>query len=69
MAISNVDTRPELHRIPRSLPVLVIHGLRDRMVAYPESEVLMEHIKHAKRLQTPTDQVRGWRGKCMCARC
>ncbi|PWN99993.1 alpha/beta-hydrolase [Tilletiopsis washingtonensis] len=57
MAISNVDTRPELHRIPRSLPVLVIHGLRDRMVAYPESEVLMEHIKHAKRLQTPTDQI------------
>lgn len=39
LAISAKDTRPDLHRIPSTLPVLIIHGNRDRMVAYSESEV------------------------------
>lgn len=48
-SIAQVDTRPNLPKIPASLPVLVIHGKLDRMVAYSESEHIIKNIKHAKR--------------------
>ncbi|CEH14577.1 Soluble epoxide hydrolase [Ceraceosorus bombacis] len=56
-AIGAVDTRPDLYRIPQTLPTLVIHGKRDRMVAYSESEHILKGIKHATRLDTPNDQI------------
>lgn len=56
-AIMAHDVRPDLHKVPKSLPVLIIHGTRDRMVYYQESELIVEGIKHATRLQTPTDQI------------
>ena len=49
-AIAQVDTRPDLPNIPASLPVLVIHGKLDRMVAYSESEHIIKNVKHAVRL-------------------
>lgn len=49
-AIAQRDTRAELGRIPSSLPVLIIHGHLDRMVAYSESEHLIKGIKHARRI-------------------
>lgn len=49
-AIAQRDVRGELPRIPVSLPVLVIHGTKDRMVAYSESDHIVQGIKHAKRL-------------------
>lgn len=57
MAISSGDLREQLHRIPKSLPVMVIHGEKDRMVLYKESDVICEKIKHAKRLSdTPSGE-------------
>ena len=50
LAIQGADLREQLHRIPGSLPVMVIHGKRDRMVLESEGEVILDHIKHAKRL-------------------
>jgi pimeloyl-ACP methyl ester carboxylesterase len=48
-AIAQMDTRPRLPSIPSSLPVLIIHGKLDRMVAYSESDYLVKLIKHATR--------------------
>lgn len=48
-AIAQVDTRKDLSNIPASLPVLVIHGKLDRMVAYRESDEIVKNIKHAQR--------------------
>ncbi|KAN0063893.1 hypothetical protein ACQY0O_003499 [Thecaphora frezii] len=48
-AIQGCDTRPDLHRIPETLPVLVIHGHRDRVVSYSESDYIVKGIKHARR--------------------
>ncbi|PKI85105.1 hypothetical protein MVES1_000821 [Malassezia vespertilionis] len=48
-AIAQFDSRESLAKIPRTLPVMVIHGKMDRMVAYAESEILMQHIQQAKR--------------------
>lgn len=57
-AIAQVDTRPDLPNIPASLPVLVIHGKLDRMVAYSESEYIVKLIRHAQRFDpgSKTDQ-------------
>ncbi|SPO32747.1 uncharacterized protein UTRI_05749_B [Ustilago trichophora] len=55
IAISSADLRKQLHNIPESCPVLVIHGEKDRMVLYNESEAILLGIKHAKRLNdTPS---------------
>lgn len=48
-AIAQVDTRQSLPSIPASLPVLIIHGKLDRMVAYRESDEIVKAIKHAQR--------------------
>ena len=49
MAISQCDVREKLKELPRGLPIMVIHGRRDRMVRYVESEELLEHIPQAVR--------------------
>ncbi|UZJ55222.1 hypothetical protein CBS101457_004542 [Exobasidium rhododendri] len=54
-SIAQVDTRPDLPRIPASLPVLIIHGRLDRMVAYSESEHIVKNIAHAKRFDPGTN--------------
>lgn len=56
MAIQSADLRKQLHRIPRTVDVLVIHGKRDRMVLWNESQYILDAIKHATRLHTPTDE-------------
>ncbi|TKY90202.1 hypothetical protein EX895_000200 [Sporisorium graminicola] len=57
LAIQSTDLRKQLHRIPATLPVMVIHGRRDQMVLYSESERILNGIKHAKRLQdTPSTE-------------
>lgn len=59
-AIAQRDTRSELGSIPASLPVLVIHGRLDRMVAYSESDYLVKGIKSAKRIDmSPHDEQYG----------
>lgn len=50
LAIQGRDTREELHKIPESIPVLIIHGKLDRMVKYSESESFTKSIKNAKRI-------------------
>ncbi|PWY96889.1 alpha/beta-hydrolase [Testicularia cyperi] len=56
-AIQGGDLRGQLSNIPSSLPVMVIHGKRDRMVLYPESDHILTGIPHAQRLaNTPDDQ-------------
>lgn len=51
MAISQLRlTEKELSKIPATVPVLVIHGKKDRMVHYAESEKHAGWIKHAKRV-------------------
>lgn len=56
-AIQGGDLREQLSNVPESLPVMVIHGQRDRMVHHPESVHITDNIKHAQRLQsTPSDQ-------------
>ncbi|KAJ9475320.1 Mitochondrial protein [Pseudozyma hubeiensis] len=56
MAIQQTDLRKQLHRIPPTVPVLVIHGKRDRMVLWNESEHILAGIKHASRLTTPDEE-------------
>ncbi|SAM85058.1 uncharacterized protein UBRO_07623 [Ustilago bromivora] len=50
MAIQAGDLREQLHRIPETVPVMVVHGRKDRMVLYKESDVICEKIAHAERL-------------------
>lgn len=50
MAMRGYKSKDDLHRIPESVPVLVIHGKKDRMVHYAESEPIMANIRHAKRV-------------------
>ncbi|PWN51233.1 alpha/beta-hydrolase [Violaceomyces palustris] len=47
LAIQANDVREKLHRIPSSLPVLIIHGRRDRMVSFSETEYTTKGIPHA----------------------
>ncbi|EST08638.1 hypothetical protein PSEUBRA_001712 [Kalmanozyma brasiliensis GHG001] len=57
MAIQSEDLREQLGRIPESVPVMVIHGKRDRMVLWDESERILAGVKHAKRLtDTPSEE-------------
>ncbi|GAC98357.1 mitochondrial protein [Pseudozyma hubeiensis SY62] len=56
MAIQQADLRKQLHRIPCTVPVLVIHGKRDRMVLWNESEHILTGIQHASRLTTPDEE-------------
>lgn len=49
MAISQCDVREKLKQLPRRLPIMVIHGRRDRMVRYVESEELLAYIPQAVR--------------------
>ncbi|CAD6885351.1 unnamed protein product [Tilletia controversa] len=49
-AISSTDVRPVLPRIPSSFPVLILHGKRDRMVAFQETEYTRKGIGHAETL-------------------
>ncbi|CDS00084.1 uncharacterized protein SPSC_00761 [Sporisorium scitamineum] len=57
LAIQSADLRKQLHRIPSSVPVMVIHGKRDQMVLYSESERILDGIKHAKRFEgTPSGE-------------
>lgn len=49
-AISATDVRPSLNRIQPSLPILVLHGKRDRMVAFAETEHTLKGIGHADTL-------------------
>lgn len=53
MAIQSADLRNQLARIPSTLPILVIHGHKDRMVLYSESNIILDKIPHAKRLHSP----------------
>lgn len=55
-AIAPVNVGGVLERVPASLPVLIIHGKLDRMVAVSESDLIQKGIKHAKRIPTPSDQ-------------
>ncbi|SJX65372.1 uncharacterized protein SRS1_15643 [Sporisorium reilianum f. sp. reilianum] len=55
LAIQSTDLRPLLHRIPPTLEVMVIHGKRDQMVLYAESDRILHGIKHARRLTPPSD--------------
>ncbi|SPO30285.1 uncharacterized protein UTRI_05749 [Ustilago trichophora] len=57
MAISSTDLRQQLENIPESCPIMLIHGHKDRMVLYHESEKILQGIKHAKRLNdTPSTE-------------
>ncbi|KAE8210649.1 hypothetical protein CF319_g2490 [Tilletia indica] len=49
-AIGSIDVRPVLSRIPSSVPVLVLHGRKDRMVAFAETEHTTKGIAHADTL-------------------
>ncbi|WFD21097.1 hypothetical protein MCAP1_003354 [Malassezia caprae] len=54
-AISLYSGRDALCRVPHGLPVAVIHGRRDRMVAYDESADLLARLPGAVRLFPATD--------------
>lgn len=54
-AIALYSGRDALCRVPRGLPVAVIHGRRDRMVAYDESADLLARLPGAERLFPATD--------------
>ncbi|SNX87646.1 uncharacterized protein MEPE_06356 [Melanopsichium pennsylvanicum] len=57
LAIQSADLRKQLHNVPQSLPIMVIHGDKDRMVLHEESDKIMEGIAHAKRLKdTPSGE-------------
>lgn len=57
LAIQAADLRPQLKNIPQSVPVMVIHGHKDRMVKYDESDYILKGIPHAKRLaDTPSTE-------------
>lgn len=43
-------TEEDLAKVPSSVPVLIIHGKRDRMVHYPESDKMAQWVKHSKRV-------------------
>ena len=53
MAIRGQRLADRLNRVPPSVPVLVIHGHRDRMVKYDESDLILQGIKHAMRFVPP----------------
>lgn len=48
-AIFQFDARERLATLPRHLPILLIHGRKDRMVDYSESTILEEHLPQARR--------------------
>ena len=55
LAMQSTDLRKQLHRIPSTVPIMVIHGHKDRMVRYDESDHILKGIQHAQRLQgTPS---------------
>ncbi|KAF8320208.1 uncharacterized protein EI90DRAFT_2610737 [Cantharellus anzutake] len=58
--VRNTDTRPLLPSIRLSIPILVIHGTKDRIIHYAESNYLIRHIKHAQRIAIdPSGKVPG----------
>ncbi|KAF8310432.1 Alpha/Beta hydrolase protein [Cantharellus anzutake] len=60
LSVRNTDTRPLLPSIPSSIPILVIHGTKDRIIHYAESNYLTRHIKHAQRIAIdPSGKVPG----------
>jgi len=48
--IAGYDVRKELGSIPKSLPVLVLHGTLDRSVYYSEHKYILAGIQHAQLL-------------------
>ncbi|CAO1619707.1 unnamed protein product [Parajaminaea phylloscopi] len=66
MAISQCRlTEQDLGKVPSSVPVLIIHGQKDRMVHYAESDKMDKWIKHAKRVDLsdgPQGARDGWYG-------
>lgn len=52
-AIGKYDVRSKLHQIPKSLPVLVIHGALDVAVYPEEADELFKCIPHAQSLGPP----------------
>lgn len=56
-------TEKDLGRIPSSVPVMIIHGKRDRMVHYPESDKMEQWIKHSKRVDLSDGPPEAQRGE------
>lgn len=48
-AIASFDLGPRMEGVPLALPVLLIHGHRDRMVAYDESILVQQGLPQAVR--------------------
>lgn len=48
-AIAQYDAREALRRVPRGLPVLIVHGRCDRMVDYGEARELEACLPQAQR--------------------
>lgn len=54
-AIGRYDVRKQLALVPASLPILVIHGMKD-VAVYPEhGQELLSCVKHAKTARCPRD--------------
>lgn len=53
--VRDADHRPNLHLVPASTKVLVIHGTLDRMISYSESNYILEGIPHARRVAVGRD--------------
>jgi hypothetical protein len=50
MQVRDADHRANLHIVPASTKVLVIHGTLDRMISYGESDYILKGISHARRV-------------------
>ncbi|KAM0748564.1 alpha/beta-hydrolase [Meredithblackwellia eburnea MCA 4105] len=55
--IASYDVRKKLHLIPASLPVLVIHGDKDRSVYPTEKKYILAGIPHAQVAQLPNPNI------------
>ncbi len=44
------DTRPFLPSVPSSIPILIIHGTKDRIIHYAESNYLTKYLQNAIRI-------------------
>ncbi|KAK4053194.1 hypothetical protein OIV83_001929 [Microbotryomycetes sp. JL201] len=52
-AIAGYDIRKQMSTIPSTMPVLVLHGDKDRSVYYSESKYILKGLPHAKLITFP----------------
>ncbi|KAL8280764.1 hypothetical protein RQP46_006768 [Phenoliferia psychrophenolica] len=55
--IATYDVRKRLQLIPSTLPVLIIHGTKDRSVYYSERKYLERGIPHAQIAKLPREEI------------